>query len=359
MAPTKKKTTKKGSSTELATDAVFLKALRDFTSHVSHHRSCLSSSVPDAIAATISSSTDTTAPLQALSDLGALVHSRATNFSLACRPPITLDAAKKCLEELSGLVGPLAAAVYCTLPEKHGRSLYETAKQNVSLVFLGMEALASELLPANESSQRGRLASTGVLWEACNDLTALNKLGLHGIVRKTVEGYKSMLQDAIEDLEGWIEAGGEDEDEDWDDAFGDLESEAGDSDDEEGGGKELDPASEAQIEFAKATVRRLKTISALYARLNASRLKPAPSLTPTPDDIASVDTIADLAKELSVETDELVCKIQERALQAEVSALDKEICEKARKLVEVGRVKEKESEEVRMWWGALQSRLNE
>ncbi|GAO46151.1 hypothetical protein SAICODRAFT_4962 [Saitoella complicata NRRL Y-17804] len=356
MAPAKK-IIKKPSSTEPAPDSAFLKALRDFTSHVSYHRFSLSSAVPDAIAATISSSADAAPPLKALSDLGALVHSRATNFSLACRPPITVDAAKKSLEELSGLVGPLAAAVYCTLPEKHGRSLYETAQQNVSLVFSGMEALASELIPADESSQRGRLASTGVLWEACNDLTALNNLGLHGIVQKKVEGYKSMLQDAIEDLEGWIENGGDDEDEDWDDAFGDNDSETEDSGDEEGGGKELDPASEAQIEYAKATVRRLKTISALYARLNASRLKPTPSLTPAPEDIASIDTIADLAKQLSVETDELVCKIQERALQAEVSALDKEICEKARELMEVGRVKEKESEDVRKWWEEVEARL--
>jgi hypothetical protein len=60
---------------------------------------------------------------------------------------------------------------------------------------------------------KGILAVTGTIWEACDGIIELKKLGVAGLVIQKAEGYRDLLKDALEELQEWAEEGSDGEDE--------------------------------------------------------------------------------------------------------------------------------------------------
>lgn len=76
-----------------------------------------------------------------------------------------------------------------------------------------------------EKSKEKTLASTGLIWGACDSLLSLEEMGVVGLTLAKVEEFRGLLVDAIEELKEW----GEDE-EDLDEGFGGSEEDGGDGD---------------------------------------------------------------------------------------------------------------------------------
>jgi hypothetical protein len=63
---------------------------------------------------------------------------------------------------------------------------------------------------------KGSIATTGVLWAACDEVVAFAKLGVAGYLTKQVEQFRDTLNDVMEELKDWGEEIGGDEVEDGD-----------------------------------------------------------------------------------------------------------------------------------------------
>lgn len=79
----------------------------------------------------------------------------------------------------------------------------------VSRTFKEMENLLLELKSIadgnNAPARRDSLSSTGVVWESCDALVQLEKMGIAGLAVKKAEQYRDSIKDAIEELQEWRE----------------------------------------------------------------------------------------------------------------------------------------------------------
>ncbi|KAI9833152.1 MAG: hypothetical protein M1819_003774 [Sarea resinae] len=135
--------------------------------------------------------------------------------------------------------------------------------------------------PPSSSSGRTTLASTGVLWEACDALLLLHTEGLAGLVARKAEEYCGLLNDAIEELKEWsLETS-------FEEGEGESDNDEEDSDDEDdefdffGSPNKLpkaDPKLRAQL---NSTLRILKLISLLYRTGIKRRFKFLPAIPPS------------------------------------------------------------------------------
>lgn len=161
----------------------------------------------------------------------------------------------------------------------------------------------------DSSGNKGSLASTGVLWKACDDLMALKTMGIAGLVVKQAENYRATLQDALEELQEWAEEEDDSDDDDADDAY---------SDDEQ-----VDPAQKAiddmfnnQRHIPKddvnnirsrldITLKRLKLMSLMITAVTKRRFKTLPAPPLSPKIVSTLDDMLDVLKKLPDLTDEL------------------------------------------------------
>lgn len=163
-------------------------------------------------------------PLDVAHDAAKLLKAHTTKLSLlVINDPFTPSAIRKVLTELTnGCLPALMSAVEICQPPVHGKILHDEMTYRVRGVLREYEGMMQELLSKAHSvqgggahdttdckGQRDSLASTGVVWEACDSLMELRELGMVGVVVKKAEGYRAILQDAVEELKEWGE--GEDE----------------------------------------------------------------------------------------------------------------------------------------------------
>jgi len=136
---------------------------------------------------------------------------------------------------------------------------------------------------------KGSLASTGVVWQACDNVMELKKLDIAGLVVKKAEQYRDTLKDAIEELQEWGEEESDEED-------GDEENEdAHEADDEEDGKfpnaiqDEIDALFGSSLHIPtddpnrirprlESSIRRLKLIVLMYNAVIKRRFKPISAL---------------------------------------------------------------------------------
>lgn len=121
--------------------------------------------------------------------------------------------------------------------------------------------------------KRDTLSSTGVVWEACDNLIELSRLNIAGLAVQKAQQYRDTLMDAITELKEWA-----DEEEEQDDS---EEEEDGHEDD--GVNDEFDDMFAAANAFPKndaglraqldSSVKTLKSIGVLYQALVKRRLK--------------------------------------------------------------------------------------
>lgn len=150
-------------------------------------------------------------------DAAKLIRAHTTKLSLLIiNAPFTPTAIVKVLRELS--VGPLPSlttAVELCDTHTYSESVRAELIWMVHKVFDGFGAFLKEIPldgkvlsndrknGTGDTGGKGSLASTGVLWQACDDLMDLKNIGIAGIVVKKAEQYRDTLKDAIEELQEW------------------------------------------------------------------------------------------------------------------------------------------------------------
>ncbi|WBW73765.1 CCNDBP1-like protein [Schizosaccharomyces osmophilus] len=243
-------------------------------------------------------------PLSMLDSIGEMIHQYTTKLSIAARPPITKDALEKYSNDMSNMVSPLIATLQIYTVEKYGKIVYERLKMHVERILLGIECLLRSVSPkplahvTEAWKTRGRLVTTGMLWESCEKLQKLGREGALGYVLEEWENFVSMLEDAVSDMEDW-KAG---ESSNWD-SFG-----SEDEDEKEGQEEEENLTSEkrtqGQAEFAKQLLRQLNACKILFISIKKHRL-------PKTASFLYLDDLYEKMKHTSEAIDEVVGQVQE------------------------------------------------
>ncbi|KAK4553551.1 hypothetical protein LTR86_009347 [Recurvomyces mirabilis] len=209
-------------------------------------------------------------PLHVLRDSAMLVKAHTTKISLlAINKPFTPSAIGKVIRLLTAecLPAMMSAVQICEQEYAVWSTLMaKEAQARVRRVFLEMETLLQEV----------QAVSQGKVWESCDAVIELEKLGLGGLAVQKAEQYRDTIKDAIEELEEW--KNGEDPDTEGHDELLDSDDEAvsGDKDSVEdifnaANSMPSDrPELKALVEEAEA---KLKKVVLLYTALLKRRLK--------------------------------------------------------------------------------------
>ncbi|GAB1316204.1 hypothetical protein MFIFM68171_06414 [Madurella fahalii] len=172
-------------------------------------------------------------PLDALSvahDSATLIKAHATKISLLIiNEPFTPTAIAKVLRELVAAPVPsMAAAVELCTAERYTRAIQQDLAWQAGRVLKELTELLSRIprdgkvlsnakknATAGAAGGRGSIATTGVLWSACDDVMAFAKRGFAGNLVYKVEQQKDTLKDVMEELKEWgevTEGDGDDQD---------------------------------------------------------------------------------------------------------------------------------------------------
>ncbi|KAI9786221.1 MAG: hypothetical protein M1839_007631 [Geoglossum umbratile] len=259
-----------------------------------------------------------TDPLPLLHASATLTKAHTTKLTLLLlNPPFTPTAISTVLHDLS--TGPLPvmmAAVELCAPGTWSKTLSHEARVGVRRVLGGLVTLVGEVVIPTPSAtvngdaegpplatggaggSRDSLASTGVVWEACDALVALQAKGLGGlVVEKTIQ-YRDMLKDAISELKEWSEERPESSSGPIDDFADDLSAEEFPT--------ASSPPSPDILPLLLQTLKHLTLLSLLYTALLKHRLPPKTPIPPPPPTVqklnalmAALSSIPDTADELA------------------------------------------------------------
>lgn len=214
------------------------------------------------------------------------------------------------------------------LPETYTRAVDEHVRGTLGIVWRDLLRLL-KCVPTEEGRTakgvgEAALASTGVLWEQCDELISLGETGVKDVVDKRVKGYGELLDDAIAEIDDW----------DPDDGENDEDS---DEDDNEGGGKgnkqsgkptiatpttsdeeALEKGVQSlglspQIALKAKVLKFLRLLRLFYPALRKRRIETCPNITrtsakddmPPAQQVKRLDQLVDFAQQFSEETDEL------------------------------------------------------
>ncbi|KAF7892583.1 uncharacterized protein EAF02_000121 [Botrytis sinoallii] len=228
-------------------------------------------------------------------DSASLIKAHSTKLSLLIiNKPFTPSAISKVLRELvSGPLPGLASAVEICHAAKYTKAMSEELQWRVNKVLTELSTLIKAIpLDGNilsddkkngtgKSSGKGSLASTGVVWDACDSVMGLKTLGVAGLAMKKAVEYRDLVKDALEELQAWAEEESDDEDED---------ENSGDEDDERKDPQDIvddlfgsqphitkdDP--EKIREKLESSTKRLRLIILMYQAVEKRRFKTLPYL---------------------------------------------------------------------------------
>ncbi|KAI9744088.1 MAG: hypothetical protein M1818_002240 [Claussenomyces sp. TS43310] len=177
-------------------------------------------------------------------DAASLIRAHVTKLSLLIiNKPFTPTAICTVLRELaSGPLPALVSAVELCDAATYTEVMKSELQWRVGRVYAEVALLIDEIplhggilttdqkMGTGATIGKGSLASTGVVWQACDDLMALEALGIVGLVIKKADQYRDTLMDALEELQEWgqEESDGEDGEGD-DEETGNTNEETGDS----------------------------------------------------------------------------------------------------------------------------------
>lgn len=176
-------------------------------------------------------SSDTDISIDALAvarDSATLVRAHSTKISLLIiNEPFTPTAVAKVLRELvSGPLPALASAAQLCDPKRYTEAFSRELAWRCCRVLKESKELIRRI-PTNGSvlsgpdknasfgagSEKGSVATTGVLWSACDDVIALANLGVAGYIIRKVEQLRDTLKDILDELKEWSEEESDGEDE--------------------------------------------------------------------------------------------------------------------------------------------------
>lgn len=276
-------------------------------------------------------------------DTASLIRAHSTKLSLLIiNKPFTVSALSTVLRELvSGPLPGLASAVELCNAAKYTKAMSAELEWRAKKVFMELGTLVNEIpldgktLTEDQKNGTGKtvgkgsLASTGVVWEACDAVIELRKLGIAGLLIKKADQYRDLLKDALEELQEWgeEESDGEDQDDFPEDEDTDgVATSAQDAVDNIFGSQRHIPSEDPEkirprLESAQ---KRLKLVVLMYQAVVKRRFKTLP-LFPRPhpppetkentnDDqniISCLDEVLDVLKKIPDTTDELASAFYE------------------------------------------------
>lgn len=298
MAPVPDATALQSLETLIQTAGTLLKQLQDVLGEIRNK--------PDAPSAPATSSASTT-PLDALAlarDSATLIRAHATKVSLLIiNEPFTPSAVSSVVRELvKGPIPGLAASVQACDPNVYTLAFRRELASRCQRVMSGLAELLVKIpkdgkVLAKEqegfaAGGKGSIASTGVLWSACDSLAALANGSVSGFFVQKMNEWKDTLNDIMEEVKEWgdEEADEDDEDEDEDDAGGDDVDDLPDAvasahistqnmlDDLMSSHQSI-PASDPDGIRARleSSLRRLRLVIILYTAITKRRMKKLPS----------------------------------------------------------------------------------
>ncbi|CZT12141.1 hypothetical protein WAI453_003028 [Rhynchosporium graminicola] len=269
-------------------------------------------------------------------DAASLIRAHSTKLSLLIiNKPFTASAITTVLRELvRGPLPGLASAVELCDATQYTKVMNAELGYEVGRVFVECAGLVKAIpldgkILSDDAKNgtgatkgRGSLALTGTVWQACDAVIGLKKMGIAGLVVKKAEQYRATLKDALEELQEWAE---EEEDEEEEEHEGD----AGSGDEEGDAQKEVDdmfgnqkhiPSDDPEKIRPKleASLKRLRLLGMMYQAVVKRRFKSLPSL-PLPkttsgpveegsgkaDVVATVDDVLEMMKKIPDAVDEL------------------------------------------------------
>ena len=281
-------------------------------------------------------------------DTAQLIRAHSTKLSLLIiNKPFTASAINAVLRELAaGPLPGLASAVEICDAAKYTKAMSAELQYRAKKVFGELGTLV-KTIPLDghilsddqkngtgSAAGKGSLASTGVVWEACDAVIELKALGVTGLMIKKAEEYRDLLRDALEELQEWGEQASDDED-------GEDHGVHGSEDEGEGAGP-ISMAQDAVDElFASqrhipsedpdkirprldSSQKRLRMIILMYQAVVKRRFKTLPALPhpelplelraesdEDPGIVQCLDEVLDVMKKLPEITDELASAFYE------------------------------------------------
>ncbi|KAA8576890.1 hypothetical protein MFRU_014g00430 [Monilinia fructicola] len=228
-------------------------------------------------------------------DSASLIKAHSTKLSLLIiNKPFTASAITKVLREIvAGPLPGLASAVEICNAAKYTKAMSEELQWRVKKVLTELSTLVSAIPldgkilsddkknGTGKSNGKGSLASTGIVWDACDSVMELKNLGVAGLAVKRAEEYRDLVKDALEELQAWAEEESDDEDD---------EENSGDEDDETKDPQDIvddlfgsqphipkdDP--EKIREKLESSTKRLRLIILMYQAVVKRRFKTLPYL---------------------------------------------------------------------------------
>uniref|UniRef100_A0A674HLB0 Cyclin D1 binding protein 1 n=1 Tax=Taeniopygia guttata TaxID=59729 RepID=A0A674HLB0_TAEGU len=216
----------------------------------------------------------------------------ATKLSLAfSRPPLpSAENCRKLSEDVQNAILAVAT-VYYWLPKGQGTTLRKMVRDATTEVVEGMIQLTDTILNAPvESLSQEQLISTGGVWEACEQVSNLPRDNQAAVV-SAMTSCLGVVKDAVEEMEHALVEG--------QDPYGDI------MEDEELGfrGNRDTYWSEADRQLLSSCMGLMKASKACLKKVLAA--VKAHGKADSPEHIAQLDDLADIANEISPSVDEL------------------------------------------------------
>ena len=251
--------------------------------------------------------------LHLIVDSARLLKAQVTKLSLLIlNKPFTPTAITKIVRDAStGCLPALMTAADLVQEKEDGTILFHTIRANISRLFIQTRDLLEEVplreadLLAVRNSDRGTLASTGLVWGTCDALIATGDTGLAGIVVQRAQEYRDLLRDAIAELREWKD-GSNGTEPDFSNSDEDSTS-VGDPFGLPAAIPENDPILRAEVE---EVVKKLQHIDLIYPPIIKRRLKRLPVIPSSANQaqykrLDVLDEFMDTLKSIPEEVDEL------------------------------------------------------
>ncbi|KAL7898300.1 hypothetical protein HDV63DRAFT_374665 [Trichoderma sp. SZMC 28014] len=297
MAPAPDATALKSLETLIQTAGTLLKQLQEVLGEIRNN--------PDAPSAPATSSVSTT-PLDALDlarDSATLIRAHATKVSLLIiNEPFTPSAVSSVVRELvKGPIPGLAASVQACDPSVYTLAFRRELASRCHRVMSGLAELLVKIpkdgkVLAKEqegfgAGGKGSIASTGLLWSACDSLVTLANGSVSGFFVQKMNEWKDTLNDIMEEIKEWGDEEADEDDEDDDDDDDDVDdlADAVESThistqnmlDDLMSSHQSIPASDPDgiRPRLESSLRRLRLVIILYTAITKRRMKKLPSFS--------------------------------------------------------------------------------
>ncbi|MCJ1354837.1 MAG: hypothetical protein MMC33_004827 [Icmadophila ericetorum] len=326
---------------------------------------------------------DSPHPLSLLADSSSVLKAQTTKLSLlVINQPYTPSEITYILQSVTNLCLPALMTAAELVPEhRYTAFLHKTIRSGVARMMREMLSLLDEI-PVDErgvEKTRGRdaLASTGVVWEACDAMLRLASTGIVTAVVERVKEYHNLLKDAIEELKEWD---GDEGDEDFLDGSSSersstraskapaksVDSMAADMDHLSVSGTSGPPSRDIEV-MKDNVVQALSLIQLLYPALIKRRIQRFPNISsqtkdedmPSADQMKNLDQLIGCCQGFTNSADDLAAALYECDEVEVKNGLDT-VKEDARKCVELVKANWRgEDDEFSTWIGKWLVKLEE